>query len=164
MLRVMIERQREEGMEGLDALLEYTDELLDERFRAVEMECRLRPLSAVIAEEGVERIDLLKIDVQKAELAVLLGIEERHWPKIRQIVMEVHDLEGRLEVVVELLRRHGFDVLVEQDPLLTGSVLYNLFAISRSALGATAAAPPAGHQRAHLQKAALQRQRIRNPR
>ena len=67
-LRTMMDRQRERGMAGMDALLEYADELLDERFLAVEMECRLRPLSAVIAEEGVERIDLLKVDVQKAEL------------------------------------------------------------------------------------------------
>lgn len=167
-LRSILEHHHEEGMAGVDSLLQVSEEFLDARFTSRTYDCPLIPLSEVIAAERVETIDLLKIDVQKAELGVLQGIEDRHWPRIRQIVMEVHDLEGRLGVVVDLLRRHGFDVLVEQDPLLAGSVLYNLFAISRSALGATAAAPLAGQpglqSRAHLQKAALQRQRIRNPR
>ena len=30
-------------------------------------------------EQGVERIDLLKIDVQRAEVEVLAGIEEAYW-------------------------------------------------------------------------------------
>ncbi|HYR08672.1 MAG TPA: FkbM family methyltransferase, partial [Longimicrobium sp.] len=132
-LRRMMDREREAGLEGMDALMEYTDELLDERFRPVEMECRLRPLSAVIREEGVQRIDLLKIDVQKAELDVLRGIADEDWPRIRQVVMEVHDLEGRLEEVVRLLEAHGFRVAVEQDEAVEGTILYNLFAISHAA-------------------------------
>ena len=131
-LRLMIDRERDEGMEGLDALMEFTDELLDERFRAVEMECRLRPLSAVIREQGVGRIDFLKIDVQKAELDVLRGLDDEHWPLIRQIVMEVHDLDGRLDEVTGLLRSHGFTVEVEQDEAVEGSILYNLFAINHA--------------------------------
>jgi len=53
----------------------------------------LRRLSDVIATEGVERIDLLKIDVQRAELDVL-SIESEDWAKIQQM-MEVHDVEGQ---------------------------------------------------------------------
>jgi FkbM family methyltransferase len=167
-LRSILEHHHEEGMSGVGRLLEVSDEFLDARFTSRTFECPLIPLSEVIAAERVEIIDLLKIDVQKAELEVLQGIEDRHWPKIRQIVMEVHDLDGRLGVVTEMLRGHGFDVLVEQDPLLTGSVLYNLFAIGRSAFGAsgTTAAVPEGERpqsRASLQKAALQRQRARTP-
>jgi FkbM family methyltransferase len=131
-LRRMMERERSEGVEGMDALMEYTDELLDERFRAVEMECRLRPLSAVIREQGVRRIDFLKIDVQKAEMEVLRGIEDADWPRIRQIVIEVHDLDGRLAEVTRLLEGHGFSVAVEQDEAVEGSILYNLFAVSRT--------------------------------
>lgn len=131
-LRAMMDRQRDEGMEGMDALMEFADELLDERFRAVEMECRLRPLSAVIREEGVQRIDFLKIDVQKAEMDVLRGIADEDWGRIRQIVMEVHDLDGRLEEVTRLLEARGFRVTVEQDEAVEGSVLFNLFAVSRT--------------------------------
>jgi FkbM family methyltransferase len=132
-LRVMMEQERARGTEGLDALMEYGEELLEERFRGVRMECRIRPLSAVIREEGVAGIDLLKIDVQKAELDVLRGIDDEHWPGIRQIVMEVHDLDGRLEEVTRLLEGRGFRVAVEQDEAVEGSVLYNLFAVSRTA-------------------------------
>jgi hypothetical protein len=38
---------------------------------------------------------------------VLLGIEDAHWPRIGQVVVEVHDIEGRLERVLDLLTRHG---------------------------------------------------------
>ncbi|HEX6911746.1 MAG TPA: FkbM family methyltransferase [Longimicrobium sp.] len=131
-LRLMIDREREEGLAGMDALVEFTDELLDERFRAVELECRLRPLSAVIREEGVGRIDFLKIDVQKAELDVLRGLDDEHWPLVRQVVMEVHDIDGRLAEVTGLLRSHGFTVEVEQDEAVEGSILYNLFAVNHA--------------------------------
>jgi|GEM_PF-1443545 len=132
-LRAMFARQREEGVEGMDELMEYADELLDERLRAVQMECRLRPLSAIIREEEVERIDFLKIDVQKAEMEVLRGIDDVDWPRIRQIVIEVHDLDGRLDEVTTLLRGRGFRVAVEQDEAVEGSILYNLFAVHASA-------------------------------
>lgn len=161
-LRSIMEHQLEEGMAGMDRIMASSEELLDARFTSHRFECPLVPLSEVIADEGVETIDLLKIDVQKAELQVLQGIEDRHWPKVRQIVMEVHDLDGRLAVVTELLRSRGFEVVVEQDPLLTGSVLYNLFAFSRSARGATAgtaSAQSGARSRADLQKAALLSQR-----
>lgn len=131
-LRLMMDRERDEGLDGMDALLPYADELLDERFRAVEMECRLRPLSAVIREEGVGRIDFLKIDVQKAELEVLRGIDDEHWPLFRQIVIEVHDLDGRLNEVTRLLEERGFHVAVEQDEAVEGSILFNLFAVNHT--------------------------------
>ena len=129
-LRRMMDLERQEGREGLDALQQYTDELLDERFQAVEMECRLRPLSAVIREEGVQRIDFLKIDVQKAEMDVLRGIGDDDWPRIRQIAIEVHDIDGRLDEITRLLERRGFAVAAEQDEAVEGSVLYNLFALN----------------------------------
>jgi phthiocerol/phenolphthiocerol synthesis type-I polyketide synthase E len=145
-LRSILEHQHAEGMAGMDRIMAVSEDLLDGRFVSRTYECPLLPISEVIAAEGVEWIDLLKIDVQKSELEVLQGIEPRHWPRIRQIVMEVHDLDGRLEVVVDLLRGRGFNVTVEQDPLLTGSVLWNLFAVSRSAYGMASASPQVSFQ------------------
>jgi FkbM family methyltransferase len=52
-------------------------------------------------------IDLLKIDVEGAEIDVLHGIDPQHWPLIRHMVMEVHDLDGRLEEACDLLRDRG---------------------------------------------------------
>jgi FkbM family methyltransferase len=128
-LRRMMERERDAGVAGVGELMGFAEDLLEERFRSERFECRLRPLSSVIAECGVEWIDLLKIDVQKAEQEVLDGIREEHWPRIAQIGIEVHDLDGRLERTVRRLEGRGFRVAVEQDELLRGSVLYNLFAV-----------------------------------
>jgi FkbM family methyltransferase len=128
-LRRMMEHERDAGVAGVGELMGFAEPLLEERFRSESFECRLRPLSAVIDEGGVEWIDLLKIDVQKAEQEVLDGLREEHWPRIAQIVMEVHDLDGRLERIVRRLEGLGFRVAVEQDELLEGSVLYNLFAV-----------------------------------
>ena len=107
------------------------DELLAARFVAETFTCQLRPLSALIAEHGLDHIDLLKIDVQKSEADVLAGIDAEHWPRIEQIVLEVHDIDDRLRQVTELLAERGFHVAVEQDELLRGSVLFVVFATRR---------------------------------
>lgn len=160
-LRTIMENQRRAGIDGMERIMAAADELLDARFGCQTFECDLVPLSAVIVDERVEVIDLLKIDVQKCELEVLQGIEARHWSRVRQIVMEVHELGGRLEGVVELLRTQGFDVVVEQDPLLAGSVLFNLFAWSERACGGRSGggAMERSRSRASRQREALERQR-----
>ncbi|MDP9122837.1 MAG: FkbM family methyltransferase [Acidobacteriota bacterium] len=103
-------------------------ELLADRLRAERMVCPLRTLSEVIAEHGLTRIDLLKVDVEKAELEALAGVREEDWEKVRQVVVEVHDVSGRLREVTGLLARHGFEVTVEQDRWLVSTTLWNVFA------------------------------------
>ena len=93
--------------------------------------CELRTASQVIAEHGVERIDLLKVNVEKAERDVLDGIEERDWPKVRQITMQVHDLDGRVEAMRGELAGRGFEVEVDQDPLLRTTDIFDLYARRR---------------------------------
>jgi amino acid adenylation domain-containing protein/FkbM family methyltransferase len=119
-------------IENKGELGRYADELLEGRFEAERYECRLRTLSEVIAEERVERIDLLKVDVEKSELDVLRGLAADDWARVRQVVLEVHDTDGRLEEVTSLLNRHGFDFVVEQDHLLKGTGLYNVYAVHPS--------------------------------
>ncbi len=104
------------------------EELLGARLEAKRVNARLRTLSDVIADEGVARIDLLKVDVEKAEREVLAGLREEDWAKVQQVVIEVHDVAGRLAEMTELLNRHGFVVAVEQDTALEETVLYNLYA------------------------------------
>ena len=115
-----------QGGEGLTP--GQVEELLDERLRSERVSCRLRTLSGVLAEEGIEEVGLLKIDVEKSEMEVLGGLRDEDWPKIRQVVVEVHDEHGRLEQALGLLRRHGFQVAVEQETALSGSGFYNLYA------------------------------------
>ncbi len=123
------------------------DELLEERLTTRRVMRPLRRLSDVIRERGVERIDLLKIDVEKSELEVLGGIDQADWPKIRQVVVEVHDVDGRLDTVRSLLVRHGFSLACEQETALRRTGLYNLYA-TRAAAGPLAPPPvfevPAG--------------------
>jgi FkbM family methyltransferase len=88
--------------------------------------CTLRTLSDVIAELGLERIDLLKLDVEGAEARVLAGIADSDWPKIRQAVVETSDAQG----IEATLRARGFSVVKDQEPFETFKQLglYNLYA------------------------------------
>lgn len=108
--------------------------LLEDRFRAKTVEAKLRTLSNVIAEQGIDRIDLLKVNVEKSELDVLQGIGDADWPKIRQLVIEV-DQQQSVEPIVTLLEKHGYETLVEQDPLLRRTDLCYVYAIRPSAAG-----------------------------
>jgi len=108
--------------------------LIDDRLQSRTVSARLRRLSGYIAEAGIERIDLLKINVEKSELDVLQGITDADWGKIRQLVIEV-DLSQNLEPITSLLEQQGFEVLVEQDPLLRSTDLCYVYAIRPSAAG-----------------------------
>jgi amino acid adenylation domain-containing protein/non-ribosomal peptide synthase protein (TIGR01720 family)/FkbM family methyltransferase len=109
------------------------DTLLAEWLVAEEFFCQLRTLSDVIRENNVAAIDLLKIDVEKSEFDVLVGIEPDHWPRIRQVVVEIHDINGRLNQITNLLERQGYDLTIEQDPLLKDTLLFNVYAVRGAA-------------------------------
>ncbi|MDT5270271.1 MAG: hypothetical protein QOH49_2457, partial [Acidobacteriota bacterium] len=116
---------------------ELIEELLDERFESESFGVEVRRLSDIIGEKNVSRIDLLKINVEKSELDVLDGIDEQDWKKIRQVILELHNIEGRLEIVTGLLRRHGYTVVVEKDWSLerTSDSNYYLYATRDSRNG-----------------------------
>ncbi len=79
---------------------------------------------------GDEQIGLLKIDTEGSEMQVLSGIDDAHWPRIAQIVIEIHDASGRLtSPVVELLTDRGFHCTVEEEAALRGSGVANCYAI-----------------------------------
>jgi 31-O-methyltransferase len=104
------------------------DDLMAGRHVTEEQACEVRTLSDVVAEAGVDRIDLLKINVEKAECDVMAGIAEADWPRVRQLVMQVHDLDGRVAAVERDLAARGYEVTVDQDPLLAGTDVFDLFA------------------------------------
>ncbi len=103
------------------------DEWLDEHMKSEKVACRLTTISSVIQEHSLETIDLLKIDAERSELDALAGIADTDWPKIRQLVIEVHAAAIR-DRVVEILTTRGFAVEVEQDVFLEGTELYNVYA------------------------------------
>jgi phthiocerol/phenolphthiocerol synthesis type-I polyketide synthase E len=112
--------------------LAESEEYLRERISAAAetYTCERRRLSDVLATLGAERVDLLKVDVQKTEWEVLAGIAEEDWRRIRQVAVEVHDLDGMVERVRALLEGHGYQrVTVEQDPLHAGTPVHFVYAV-----------------------------------
>ncbi len=104
----------------------HLNELIDGKFRALSVSAQLRTLTSAMAEDGLDRIDLLKINVEKSELDVLLGLGPELWPKVRQLVIEVDQLDN-LGLITSLLERHRFVVTVEQDPLLRNTALHYVY-------------------------------------
>ncbi len=103
------------------------EKLVGERLQAELVQCPVRTISQVLAEEGLAGIDLLKVDVEKSEHDVLAGIADSDWPKIRQVVVEVHEIDARVSRVCDLLHRQGFEVAVDQEALLRGSNVSMVF-------------------------------------
>jgi amino acid adenylation domain-containing protein/FkbM family methyltransferase len=112
---------------GASELIEASEELLNEKFQSESFPVRLRTLSDVIDETGMDRIDLLKINAEKSELEVLQGIKSDHWARIGQVVLEV-DLKANLSEVTGMLKNRGYEVNVMQDSALEGTELFYCYA------------------------------------
>jgi 31-O-methyltransferase len=95
----------------------------------VTLVCELRTLSSVLHEHAIDRIHLLKIDVERAELDVLNGIDDDDWDRIDQIVAEVHNDNGRLATVAALLTAQGFSLAAEQEQAMRGTDVHLVYAI-----------------------------------
>lgn len=111
-----------------------TDQALGlERHRA-----RLATLSEVVREHRVERIDLLKVDVEGSELGVLEGIDDATWPRIGQVVLEGHNVNGRQGAIESLLADRGFERIVVSRPALADErgLPTNFLLTARRSLGA----------------------------
>lgn len=94
-----------------------------------ELTCQMKTISEIVREHQIEQIDLLKIDAEKGELDVLLGIEPQDWQKIKQVVVEVHELNHRLQKITTLLKEQSFTrIEVEQEPFFKDTNIYNLYA------------------------------------
>ncbi|MBH1937767.1 FkbM family methyltransferase [Streptomyces sp. AV19] len=91
-------------------------------------EVPVHTLSEVIAERNVTSIGLLKVNVQKSELAVLQGLSEDDWPKVRQCVAEVCDVDGSLQAFLSLLSSHGLATALEQDLVFKDTEIYLVYA------------------------------------
>ncbi|MGW5658323.1 FkbM family methyltransferase [Streptomyces humi] len=107
---------------------EYIGEMVSGLHRGIDMTVRTLTVSDLIRQHALPRIDLLKIDVERAEHLVLAGVEPDHWPLIGHVVAEVHDEKGRLAEIRHLLEGRGFTVGITQDPKLAGTDLYELAA------------------------------------
>jgi FkbM family methyltransferase len=109
-----------------------TEDLFVDFFKEVkQVKCELRTLSSVMSELTINSIDLLKIDVEGEEYEVFKGIESQDWAKIKQIVAEIHDRDGKLDKIKQLLTDHGFNIKTQKMEFLPSKFVdvYNLYAV-----------------------------------
>ncbi len=113
---------------GLDeeAIDLITEGLHDE---GQQMDVEVTTVSDILSEHAAHSpIGVLKVDVERAELEVLHGIRDSDWPRIRTVVAEVHDTDGRLAQFCDLLRAHGLEPVTRQDAALDGTELHEVMA------------------------------------
>jgi len=101
-------------------------DIVPDEYQADPIEVEVRTLSAEVAQAGLGRIALLKIDVEKSEIDVLKGIDSRTWDLVDQVVIEVHDLGGALRTVCETLSAEEFTVRTWQQPLMRGTGIHSV--------------------------------------
>lgn len=71
--------------------------------------CQIRTLSSVIEGSNIAHIHLLKVDVEGAEMDVLRGIQESHWARIDQVVLEAENF-AMVDEIRTFLGSRGFTV------------------------------------------------------
>ena len=94
--------------------------------KAIPIECQLSTISKVISNHNIKKIDLLKIDVEKAEMDVLIGIEDSDWEKINAVALEVHNIDNRQDKILKMLERYGFDNILV-DKVVDDQFIFNIF-------------------------------------
>jgi FkbM family methyltransferase len=70
-------------------------------------------LSQLLKNHGIDNVDLLKMDIEGGEYAILESTPSEILSRIRNIVFEYHDIEGgwaKLESVKQRLQREGYEL------------------------------------------------------
>ncbi|MFJ9692469.1 FkbM family methyltransferase [Kitasatospora sp. NPDC101183] len=111
---------------GLDE--EAVDMMVEGLHEGRNIQVPVTTVSALMREHDLRSVALLKVDVERAELDVLRGVDAEDWPRIGAVVAEVHDEGDRLAELSGLLRGAGFSLRVRQDPALVGTELYEVHA------------------------------------
>lgn len=85
------------------------------RFSVKKVNCTLDTLSSVFRKNKITAADLVKIDVEGAEMDVLNGIDADDWKKIRQFIIEVHDVDNRVQKMTGLLEQQNYKVTCDRE-------------------------------------------------
>jgi amino acid adenylation domain-containing protein/FkbM family methyltransferase len=105
------------------------DKIIENRLQQKQIRVKTITLSHFIEKNSIKKIDLLKINVEKAEYAVIQGISEKDWSIINQVVLEIHDIHDRVDIINGLLVSHGFHTTIEKDwSLDDGQNIFYLYA------------------------------------
>jgi FkbM family methyltransferase len=105
------------------------DTFIDQLFRTEAVTAQVDTLDNVAARYGIEAIDLLKIDTEGQERAVLDGIGAALWPRIRQLLIEVHRGPEELSSFLAELEGHGYHCVVQTHPMAEGGApVFHIYA------------------------------------
>lgn len=110
--------------------------LINRMTNVVPVICEVMTFEKFIKDNKINHIDLLKIDVEGAELDIIEGITNDNWAIIDKVIIEVHDINGRFKIIEDKLNEQGFDCFVSQEGQFRdiGASIYNLHAIKKISL------------------------------
>lgn len=114
--------------EASEAIAKDIAVLLAPRFEQVRIPVPVSPLASVLPRLGIDRIDLLKVDVEGSELDVMLGLDEPAWSVLHNAVVEIDDRTDELDRIRRLCHCHGMTTSVTQLPEYRGTDLHILYA------------------------------------
>eukprot|EP01080_Neovahlkampfia_damariscottae_P003757 gene3757-6645_t len=89
--------------------------------------CECTTVSDLIKLQQLEKIDLLKIDAEKAEVLILQGIVDSDWKKLDKIFIEAHSTELKNECL-KILDQRGFKYKVESEDNIGSLDFWNVYA------------------------------------
>lgn len=105
------------------------DAFIDRLFQSESVTADIDTLDNVVASYGLETIDLLKIDTEGQERPVLDGIGEALWPRIKQLLVEVHRGPEELETIRAELEERGYSTVAEDHPMAQGGApVFHIYA------------------------------------
>ena len=93
--------------------------------------CQMATLSTLLDEWQVDKIDLLKIDIQGSEVDAFQGLRPEHWEKIDSIAMEVNTFLGQSvdTDICSILERQGYRVIREDSSDITAPGSFFIYAL-----------------------------------
>jgi FkbM family methyltransferase len=112
---------------GAESRMDDTS-FIEQLFRSETVNARIVTLAGEAERLGISDIQLLKIDTEGSERAVLDGIGAL-WPRIRQLLVEVHGGAAEMDEIAAELRGRGYHVASDDHPLANGGApVYHLYA------------------------------------
>ncbi|HEY0739473.1 MAG TPA: FkbM family methyltransferase, partial [Herpetosiphonaceae bacterium] len=122
------------------------DELLAERLVSEHVTSELRTLSAIMREQNLGRIDLLRVDAELAARGVLDGIAAEDWASIGQILITLPERDELIERTAALLEERGYRIArLNVNGVNAGQTLY----ATRAVVSGTARPTRAAERRYH---------------
>jgi FkbM family methyltransferase len=79
--------------------------------------CKLTSLGHFIEKNEINHIDFIKIDVEGAEFDVIKSIKPTQFPMIKQLSIEVHNINNRVDDLAFYLQEQGYQTQIHRNHL-----------------------------------------------